>query len=279
MQVVILCGGYGTRIRDVAEDVPKPMIPIGSRPILWHIMKSYAHFGFKRFILCLGYKSWSIKQYFLDYALASSDLTVDLGGVDPVRVMPTCRLEDWQVTLAETGQDTMTGGRLKRIEKYLDGDHFMLTYGDGVADLDLGDLVDFHLEHGKTGTVTAVHPPSRFGEIEIDGSSVVEFTEKPLATRGLVSGGFFVFHRRFVERLPDRDDLVLERDPLFALAREGQLAARVHKGFWHCLDTSRDYHLLNNLWSSGAAPWKTWSRKRSSGRRDRALHRASGEER
>jgi glucose-1-phosphate cytidylyltransferase len=259
MQVVILCGGHGTRIRDVADDIPKPMIPIGGRPILWHIMKGYAQHGFKRFILCLGYKSWSIKQYFLNYALASSDLTVDLDCVGAVQVKSPYRLEDWQVTLAETGLDTMTGGRVKRIEKYLDGDHFLLTYGDGVADLNIRSLVDFHLGHGKMGTVTAVHPPGRFGEIEVEESRVVEFTEKPLITQGLISGGFFVFHRRFVERLPNRDDLILERDPLFDLAREGQLAAHVHEGFWHCMDSSRDYLLLNNLWASGAAPWNTWS--------------------
>jgi glucose-1-phosphate cytidylyltransferase len=261
MQVVILCGGYGTRIRDVAADIPKPMIPIGGRPILWHIMKSYAQFGFKRFILCLGYKSWAIKQYFLNYALASSDLTVDLGSMDAVTVQSSYRLEDWQVTLAETGQDTMTGGRLKRVQRYLDGEHFMLTYGDGLADLDISTLVDFYHKQGKTGVVTAVHPPGRFGEIDVEDGRVVEFNEKPLVTQGLISGGFFVFHRRFVERLPDRDDLILERDPLFDLAREGQLAAHVHEGFWHCMDSSRDYHLLNDLWARGTAPWNRWSQE------------------
>jgi glucose-1-phosphate cytidylyltransferase len=259
MQVVILCGGHGTRIRDVSDDIPKPMIPIGGRPILWHIMKRYAEYGFKRFILCLGYKSWAIKQYFLHYALASSDLTVDLDCMDGVRVNSPYRLEDWQVTLAETGLDTMTGGRLKRIEKYLDGEHFMLTYGDGVADIDLSALANFYFKQGKLGVVTAVHPPGRFGEIEVEDSRVVEFNEKPAAAQGLISGGFFVFHRRFVERLPERDDLVLERDPLYDLAREGQLAAHIHKGFWHCMDSSRDYHLLNHLWTSGAAPWNCWS--------------------
>jgi glucose-1-phosphate cytidylyltransferase len=261
MQVVILCGGHGTRIRDVADDVPKPMIPVGGRPILWHIMKGYAHHGFKRFILCLGYKSWSIKQYFLDYALASSDLSVDLDSVGGVRVRSPYRLEDWEVTLAETGLDTMTGGRVKRIEKYLEGDHFMLTYGDGVSDVDLSALASFSRKSGKLGTVTAVQPPGRFGEIEVQAGRVVEFNEKPPTTNGLISGGFFVFHRRFVERLPARDDLVLERDPLLELAREGELAAYVHRGFWHCMDSSRDYHLLNNLWTSGAAPWSTWESK------------------
>jgi glucose-1-phosphate cytidylyltransferase len=257
MQVVILCGGQGTRIRDVADDIPKPMIPIGGRPILWHIMKGYAEHGFKQFILCLGYKSWAIKQYFLNYALAGSDLTVDLGGA--VEVRPPCRLEDWQVTLAETGEHTLTGGRVKRIEKYLQGEHFLLTYGDGVADVNLRALVNFHVRQGRTGTVTAVHPPGRFGEIEVADGRAVEFNEKPLLTQGLISGGFFVFHRRFVEQMPARDDVVLERDPLCDLARAGQLAAYVHDGFWHCMDNSRDYHFLNDLWARGEAPWATWS--------------------
>ena len=262
MQVVILCGGQGTRIRDVADDVPKPMIPIGGRPIVWHIMKSYAHYGFKRFILCLGYKSWAIKQYFLNYALANSDLTVELDCVDAVKVKEPYRIEDWQVTLAETGLETQTGGRVKRIQKYLDGDQFLLTYGDGVSDINIHTLVDFHHRHGKTATVTAVKPPGRFGELEIEDGRVMEFQEKPLATQGLISGGFFVFNRRFVERLPERDDLFLERDPLTKLAHDGELAAYVHEGFWHCMDSSRDYHLLNNLWNSGEAPWNTWSAER-----------------
>ena len=259
MQVVILCGGQGTRIRDVADDIPKPMIPVGGKPILWHIMKGYAQHGFKRFILCLGYKSWAIKQYFLNYALAGSDLGVELDCVGAVHVKDAYKLEDWQVTLAETGPDTMTGGRVRRILKYLEDDHFLLTYGDGVADLNVRTLVDFHLRHGKTGTVTAVKPPGRFGELELDGDRVVEFQEKPLATQGLISGGFFAFHRRFAERLPERDDLILEREPLIRLAHEGELAAYVHDGFWHCMDSSRDYHLLNNLWASGEAPWNSWS--------------------
>jgi glucose-1-phosphate cytidylyltransferase len=259
MQVVILCGGQGTRIRDVADDIPKPMIPIGGRPILWHIMKGYAHYGFKRFILCLGYKSWSVKEYFLNYALANSDLSVELDRLGAVTVKEPYRLEDWEVTLAETGLDTMTGGRVKRIQKYLEGDHFLLTYGDGVSDLDVHSLVDFHFRQGKLGTVTAVRPPGRFGELEVEAGRVAEFQEKPLVTQGLINGGFFVFHRRFVERLPERDDLFLEQEPLMNLAREGELAAYPHEGFWHCMDNSRDYHLLNNLWTSGAAPWNSWS--------------------
>jgi glucose-1-phosphate cytidylyltransferase len=262
MQVVILCGGQGTRIRDVADDIPKPMIPVGGRPIVWHIMKSYAQYGYKRFILCLGYKSWAIKQYFLNYALANSDLTVELDCVDAVKVKEPYRIEDWQVTLAETGLETQTGGRVKRIQKYLDSDQFLLTYGDGVSDININTLVDFHNRHGRMATVTAVKPPGRFGELEIEDGRVLEFQEKPLATQGLISGGFFVFNRRFVERLPERDDLFLERDPLIKLAHDGELAAYVHEGFWHCMDSSRDYHLLNNLWNNGEAPWNTWSAER-----------------
>jgi len=254
MQVVILCGGKGTRIRDVTEDIPKPMIPIGGRPILWHIMKGYARHGFKQFILCLGYKSWIIKQFFLDYGRIYSDISLDLHAPESLSVHNP-GVEDWHVTLAETGLDAMTGARVKRIEKYIQGNHFLLTYGDGVADLDVRGLVDFHLRQGKLGTVTAVQPPGRFGEIELDGPQVVEFSEKPLLSRGRISAGFFVFHRRFFDRLPDRAELVLEGEPLQQLARDGQLSAYLHDGFWHCMDNSRDYQYLNQLWDSGDPPW------------------------
>jgi glucose-1-phosphate cytidylyltransferase len=264
MQVVILCGGKGTRIRDVADDVPKPMIHVGGRPILWHIMKGYAQYGFRRFVLCLGHKGWAIKQYFLHYHLAYSDLTLRLGSPDSVTVHRPAG-EDWEVTLAETGADTMTGGRLKAVEPYLQGDHFLLTYGDGVSDLNVRHLVDFHLRHGKLGTVTAVCPPSRFGEIELEGDTVASFSEKPLVPRGWVSGGFFAFHRRFLARLPDRPDLVLEQGPLMDLAADGELAAYLHRGFWHCMDSSRDYEALNALWAGGAAPWATWAPARFAG--------------
>ncbi len=256
MQVVILCGGKGTRIRDIAEDIPKPMIPIGGRPILWHIMKGYAQYGFKEFILCLGYKSWVIKQYFLDYGLAHADVSLDLRSSKPVTLHGPALPEDWHVTLAETGLETMTGGRVKLIERYIRGNHFLLTYGDGLADLDVRALVDFHQRQGKIGTVTAVQLPGRFGEVELKGNSVTEFSEKPLLSRGRISGGFFVFQRRFFERLPDSPDLILEKDPLMHLARDGELAAYLHNGFWHCMDSSRDYQFLNELWSRGEAPWR-----------------------
>jgi glucose-1-phosphate cytidylyltransferase len=262
MQVVILCGGQGTRIRDIADDIPKPMIPIGGKPVLWHIMKGYAQQGFNDFVLCLGYKSWVIKRFFLDYHLAGADFSVRLGTSGSVRLHGTGAIEDWQVTLAETGEDAMTGCRLKRVEKYLTGDHFMLTYGDGVGDVDLRALLDFHRRHGKIGTVTAVQPPGRFGEIELEGPRVVEFMEKPLTARGRVSGGFFVFQRRFLEHLRDDPSLILEHAPLLDLAREGQLMAHCHDGFWHPMDNSRDYHHLNDLWAKGNAPWRTWATPR-----------------
>jgi glucose-1-phosphate cytidylyltransferase len=255
MQVVILCGGQGTRIRDVAEDVPKPMIPIGNRPILWHIMKGFAAHGCTDFILCLGYKSWAIKHYFLNYRLAELDCTLRLGSSEGVQLHGSGCSEDWHITLAETGLDAMTGCRIKRIEKYVTGEHFLLTYGDGVADVDVTRLVQFHLGHGKTGTVTAVKPPGRFGEIEMSGLRVSEFNEKPFVSRGRINGGFFVFHRRFFERLADDPGLVLEQGPLVQLARDGELMGYPHDGFWQPMDTSRDYKYLNDLWCRGQAPW------------------------
>jgi glucose-1-phosphate cytidylyltransferase len=257
MQVVILCGGQGTRIRDVAEDLPKPMVGIGDRPILWHIMKGYAHHGFTDFVLCLGYKSWVIKRYFLDYHLAGADVSITLGGGD-VRIEATPLEEQWRITLAETGLHAMTGCRVKRIEKYITGDTFMLTYGDGVADVDLTRLLAFHHSHGRIGTVTTVQPPGRFGEVEVEGQQVVEFMEKPLLSRGRISGGFFVFQRAIFERLHDDPELIFEHGPLMGLARDGELMAYQHDNFWYAMDGSRDYHHLNRLWAEGQAPWATW---------------------
>lgn len=260
MKVVILCGGQGTRLRDVAEHLPKPMVPIGGRPILWHIMKGFSHFGFSRFVLCLGYQSWIIKRYFLDYQLAHSDFTLTIGNGRPQLHGPE-PTEDWQITLAETGAEAMTGCRVKRIEQYIGNDeHFMLTYGDGVADVDLTALVEFHCSHGKLGTVTAVHPPGRFGEIELDDGLVTEFNEKPNVSRGRINGGFFVFRRAFLDRLVDDPTLVLEQDPLIQLARDGELMAFEHDGFWQPMDTPRDHRVLNDLWERDA-PWRTWDRE------------------
>jgi glucose-1-phosphate cytidylyltransferase len=262
MQVVILCGGQGTRIRDVADDIPKPMIPIGDRPILWHIMKGYAQYGFTDFILCLGYKGWIIKRYFLDYHLANSDFRLLLGSPGQVHVQGGSAEDHWHVTLAETGLEAMTGCRVKRIERYITGEHFLLTYGDGVADVNLRQLVDFHLAHGKIGTVTAVRAPGRFGEIDLDGAQVAEFNEKPLISRGRISGGFFVFQRQLFDRLQDDPELILEQAPLMQLARDGELMAHLHNGFWQPMDNSRDYRYLNDLWHAGKAPWNTWQAPR-----------------
>jgi len=261
MDVIILCGGLGTRLREETEFRPKPLVEIGGRPILWHIMKGLAGHGLNDFVLCLGYKSKVIKRYFLDYALANCDLTVQTQSAEAVHLQGA-PLEDWHVTLAETGLETMTGARLKRVARYLEGGHFLVTYGDGVADVNLARLVEFHVRHSKVGTVTAVQPPGRFGEVELDGPRVLEFNEKPLLARGWVSGGFFAFRRSFLDRLPDGPDVVLEREPLIGLAREGQLQAHLHEGFWHCMDNSRDYQYLNDLWDRGAAPWDTWTAPR-----------------
>jgi glucose-1-phosphate cytidylyltransferase len=221
-------------------------------------MKGYAQHGFTDFILCLGHKSWVIKRYFLDYHLARADFTVDLGAPGDLRLQSSPCEEHWRVTLAETGLEAMTGCRVKRIERYITGDSFMLTYGDGVADVDVGRLLAFHRAHGKIGTVTTVQPPGRFGEIEVDGTQVVEFMEKPQLSRGRINGGFFVFQRDFFDRLRDDPGLVLEGEPLVDLARDGELMAFHHTSFWHPMDSSRDYNLLNGLWNQGQAPWATW---------------------
>lgn len=256
MQVVILCGGQGTRIRDVADDIPKPMIPIGDRPILWHIMKGFARHGYKRFVLCLGHKSWVIKRYFLDYHLAGADFSLQLGSPNSVAVHRGAGQEDWQVILVETGTDAMTGCRVKRVEKYISGEDFLVTYGDGMADVDVNRLVHFHRQHGRTATVTAVRAPGRFGELELDGPRVADFNEKPPLSRGRINGGFFVFQRRLFELLADDPSLTLEAGVLAPLARSGELMAYRHDGFWHPMDNSRDYRHLNDLWAGGQAPWE-----------------------
>jgi glucose-1-phosphate cytidylyltransferase len=258
-KTVIFCGGMGTRMRDASEQIPKPLLPIGGRPIVWHIMRGYAHHGFKDFVLCLGYKSWLFKEFFLNYRAMSSDLIVDLGHPSAVEFV-NGRNDDWRVTLAETGEDTGTGGRLAAVRRYLDGeDHFMATYGDGVSDLDIRDLLAFHRSHGRVATVTAVRPPGRFGELRVSSRRVSEFNEKPQTSEGYINGGFFVFDaKRIWDYLPARGDLVLEAEPLQGLARDGELMAYEHSGFWQPMDTLREYNALNALWAGGRAPWKTW---------------------
>jgi len=258
VQVVILCGGQGTRIRDVTEDIPKPMIPIGGRPILWHIMKVFAEFGFVDFVLCLGYKSWAIKRFFLDYHLAHADISVSMGNAGSLKIHGSGLPENWNVTLAETGLETMTGGRVKRIEKYIRHDRFLLTYGDGLADVNLHKLIAFHKLHGKCATMTAVRTPGRYGEIDIEDNRVVHFAEKPALSRGYINGGFFVFEHAIFKRLTDDPGLILEQAPLAHLALDGELMAFPHPGFWHPMDNSRDYRYLNDLWEQHSAPWRIW---------------------
>ena len=257
--VVILAGGLGTRLREQTEFMPKPMVPIGSRPILWHIMKLYSFYGFRRFILCLGYKSEVIKEYFFHYKMRNSDFTINLGKSDEIHIHNTYSEEDWVVTLAETGLKAMTGARIKQIEKHIQADSFLLTYGDGVADVDIKRLYDFHLAHGKLATVTGVNPPSRFGELIVEGDSVVKFGEKPQVSSGIINGGFFVFCKDVFRYLNEEDDCTLEREPLEKLARDKNLMVYRHDGFWQCMDTLRDMNLLNEYWQSGAAPWKIWN--------------------
>lgn len=258
MKVAILCGGLGTRLREETEFRPKPMVEVGQRPILWHIMKTYSHFGFREFVLCLGYRGNVIRDYFLNYEAMNTDFTVCLGERHQISFHEPHKEQDFCVTLVDTGLETMTGGRIKRVTRYLDEDAFMVTYGDGLADVDLRGLLDFHKSHGKLATVTAVRPISRFGLIDVDEKreQVVRFTEKPVID-GWISAGFFVFNRRVLEYLTG-DDCVLEREPLERLALDGQLMAYRHEGFFFAMDTYREYKALNEMWASGKAPWKVW---------------------
>lgn len=255
--VFILCGGLGTRIKEETDFRPKPMVPIGGRPILWHIMHLYRKHGFRRFILCTGFKSEVIKDYFLNYASMNSDFTVDLK-TNHLTVHSIDHDEDWEVTVAYTGEHTMTGGRLAKAgAKYLkDCPHAAVTYGDGLADVDITREYQFHLSHGKIGTVVGVNPPSRFGEINLNGNDVVEFAEKPEFKNNRVNGGFFFFKNEFFTHyLSNDDNLVLEKAPLTKLARDNQLQMYKHDGFWACMDTQRDRDALDELWKSGKAPW------------------------
>ncbi len=260
MKAVILCGGQGTRIRDASELLPKPMLPIGGKPIVWHIMKMYARHGVREFVLCLGYKGWLIKEFFLNYRAMTTDVIVTLDRHDGLEFNGRHDEEDWKVTLAETGEDTMTGGRVAAIRRYVENDGlFLLTYGDGVSDVDIGRTIAFHRQHGKAATVTAVRPPGRFGEMRIDDGKVTEFNEKPQATEGFINGGFFVLDaKRVWEYLGTDPRTIFEREPLQKLAKDRQLVAFPHTGFWQPMDTAREYGLLNDLWAAGKAPWKTW---------------------
>jgi len=254
LKVIILAGGFGTRLSEYTESVPKPMVHVGGRPILWHIMKTYASFGHKDFYIALGYKAEYVKEYFLHYRSLNSDFTVDLGH-GTIESHQTDEV-DWRVTLVETGLNSMTGGRIKRMSQYIGQEPFLLTYGDGVANVNINELIAFHKSHGKMVTVTAVHPSARFGELDINGQEeVISFKEKPQMGQGWINGGFFVVQPEFFEFI-DGDNTVLEREPLERVAEMGELVAYSHDGFWQCMDTKRDRDLLDELWSSGEAPWK-----------------------
>ena len=253
MKVIILAGGFGTRISEYTEIMPKPMITIGGRPILWHIMRSYAYYGNKNFYLALGYKAELIKEYFLNYSTLNANFTVDLatGSVKSDRVDDI----DWLVTLVDTGLESMTGGRVKRLQSFIGNEPFMLTYGDGVSDINLDSLLKFHKSHGKMVTVSAVRPSARFGELELDGQTVVTFQEKPQTGQGWVNGGYFIMEPEFFD-LIESDKTILEREPLEKAAAMGELMAYLHDGYWQCMDTKRDRDHLEELWESGNAPWR-----------------------
>jgi len=255
MKVGILAGGAGSRLAEETQIKPKPMVEIGGQPILWHIMRHYAHYDFKDFVIALGYKGEIIKKYMVDYCALNSNLKIDLstgqvamnGGYKP----------DWTVELIDTGMSTMTGGRIKRLAPYMGNETFMLTWGDGVADINLRDLLDFHRAHGKLATLTAVRPPARYGHMVFDGNQVAEFTEKPQAGEGWINGAFFVLEPGIFDYI-DGDDTQWEHEPLEGLAKDGQLMAYRHTSFWQCMDTLREKHILETLWQSSHAPWKVW---------------------
>lgn len=254
--VVILAGGLGTRLREETDVRPKPMVDIGGQPILWHIMKIYANYGFKEFVICLGYKGDVIKEYFLDYRLKSRSLTIDLktGGID-------CHgddiQDDWRVHLLDTGAETLTGGRVARAAKYIGKRPFMLTYGDGVSNININKLLEFHQQHGKIATLSAVRPPARFGGLTVDGPLISSFEEKPQIGEGWINGGFMVVQPEIVDYI-EGDNTVLEKEPLEQLSAKGELTAYLHNDYWQCMDTIRDLNSLRGLWNDNAAPWKLW---------------------
>jgi glucose-1-phosphate cytidylyltransferase len=252
---VILAGGKGSRLSEETIIKPKPLVDIGDRPVLWHIMKIYSSYGINDFIICLGYKGFKIKEYFLHYGLHNVDITIDTRkGI----TLHQQAMEDWRITLVETGEDTMTGGRLRRVRRYLgDQDPFCLTYGDGVSDVNIGATIDYHRSHGKLATVTAVRPLARFGSLDIQDGRVTQFVEKPVTEAGLINGGFFVLSPKVIDYI-EGDETLWEKEPLEHLARNGQLMAFEHHGFWQPMDTLRDKHHLEELWASGKAPWKVW---------------------
>ena len=261
MKVAILCGGRGTRIREVSDLIPKPMVAVGGRPILWHILKIYSAYGFNDFVLLLGYKGEVIREFFLNFAAHTADVTVDLSRTDAGRLtFHGSQREPWKVTMVDTGEEAMTGARLWRARRYLEDDEtFMATYGDGVGDVNIGDLLSYHRSRGKSATLTGVRPPGRFGELQIEKGLVARFNEKPQVQGGFINGGFFVFQRSIFDTyLNDQENLILERQPMERMAVDGNLAVFEHQGFWQPMDTPREYQLLNELWYTAQPPWKCW---------------------
>jgi glucose-1-phosphate cytidylyltransferase len=256
VKLVILAGGHGTRLAERTDLVPKPMVEIGGRPMLWHIMKVFAHQGFTDFIVALGYKGEYIKEFFLNYKNLQSDLTIDLGSGE-IQLHPNSVPDNWTVTLVDTGADVMTGGRIRRLRPYIEDESFMMTYGDGIADIDLKKLVEFHKQKGVKATLTAVHPKAHYGELDLEDDLVAHFMEKPNFRTSWINGGFMVLEPSVID-LIDGDSTVFEREPLENLSQNRELAAYKHPGFWQCMDTLRDVRYLNSLWDSGSAPWRNW---------------------
>ncbi len=265
MKVVILCGGQGTRIRDVSEVLPKPMLPIGGKPLLWHIMKIYAQHGFRDFILCLGYKGWVIKEFFLNYYTNTSDFTMRLGDRDSIVFHNENREADWQITFADTGEESQTAARLLKVREHLtDEETFAVTYGDGVADINIQQLVQAHKKSKLLATVTAVKPLGRFGEIEVEGNHICEFNEKPNVSSGMINGGFMVFHKKIFDTYFRKNlNQSLESDILPQIVKDRKAGVYQHRGFWQCVDTPREYNTLNQLWDNNKAPWKIWEEKQT----------------
>ncbi len=258
LPVMILAGGFGTRLREETEFRPKPMVQVGGKPILWHIMKTYSHYGFYRFIICLGYKSETIKNYFLNYRLEGIDLTVNTktGNLTEHQIND----EEWEITLVDTGLDCYTGGRVARAAKYVDTDRFLLTYGDGLADVNIQKLVEFHESHGKLATLTGVNLPSRFGNLQLDGNQITSFLEKKKTSEEWINGGFMVLEHEFLKYLSVDNTCILEQKPMFDAVKNNQLMTYKHHGFWQCMDTQREHEKLEELWKKGA-PWKVWEDK------------------
>jgi len=258
MKIVIFCGGLGTRLREETEFRPKPMVRIGNKPILWHIMKIFAHYGYNDFILALGYKGDMIKHYFFNYELMNNDVTIELGKPDNLYFHQNHNESGWQITLANTGEHALKGARLKKIQQYIEDDIFLVTYGDGLANVDIPSLLAFHKSHGKIATITGINPASRFGELKISGDRITSFREKPDKHDGFINGGFMVFNKKIFDYLSTDDECDLEIGVLDQLAEEGQLMVFKHLGFWACMDTLRDTEYLNGLWKSNKAGWKVW---------------------